>query len=119
MDVFPSRASGRITLFPLQRRLLTGACVLNLLLWGYLALTVRPSADPVALHATIYFDIDRVGEWYRLFFIPLAGLIVIGINTAVPLAWHGRDRLSGEIFAGVALAAQGILWLAAVTLPHY
>ncbi len=118
MTIFPDRGFGRVGFSSLQRRLLTGACVLNLLVWGYLALSVRPSLDTVALHATIYFEVDRVGAWYRLFFMPLLGLALIGVNAAVPMALRPRDRLPGELLAGAALVAQVILLLAAASLPR-
>ena len=48
------------------------------LIWLYYKIT--PQVEPVALHYTIYFGIDLIGEWYYVFLFPLLGIITILVN---------------------------------------
>lgn len=100
----------------LQRQLTVGVALANLLLWAYLAWQVRPTAEPVVLHYTIYFSIDRVGEWYRLFLIPATGSLIFMLNLIVGRLFTGQGWLPSLLLTGAALLAQLILGLATVAL---
>jgi len=99
-----------------QRRITTGAVVLNAALWLYLAFKVRPSPEPMTLHYTIYFGIDRVGEWYRTYVLPFAGLAIAGVNYYITIVYRSREPLIGNLLAVTSLVAQLLLWISALTL---
>ena len=113
-----SGAGATLTWHKLQRRLTVAAALGNFLLWAYVASRVRPSADPVVLHYTIYFSIDRVGEWYRLFSLPAVGLLLLVVNRSVGRLLNWQGGLPSLLLIGTALVGQGILALAAVALLH-
>lgn len=93
------------------RRLGMAGAVCNGLLWAYVLWRVRPSVDPTVLHATIYFGIDRVGEWWRMYFVPLSGLIVLGANVLLANVLR-RDSLVAVVLLATAGLSQVILGLA-------
>lgn len=99
-----------------QRRLWISAGGMNGILWLLLLFAVRPSAEPVTLHYTIYFGVDRVGAWYQLFVVPLAGLIVLAVNTMLASIYRRREVLIGSLLAGSTLAVQVLLILAVLTV---
>lgn len=99
-----------------QRRLWMAAGGSNAALWLLLLLAVRPSAEPVTLHYTIYFGVDRVGAWYQLFLVPLAGLIVLAVNAGLSATYRRREALIGLLLAGSTLVFQVLLILAVFTV---
>ncbi len=116
MDSHPPAALVAAKLRAAQRRLWAASAFANLALWGWLLLTVRPSAEPVVLHATLYFGVDRVGPWYHRYALPLAGAVVLALNARIAAAYRRREMLPGMLVAGATLAVQGLLWIAALTL---
>ncbi|TSC77154.1 MAG: Uncharacterized protein G01um101431_337 [Parcubacteria group bacterium Gr01-1014_31] len=112
----PAEPIGIPALRTSQRRFFWTAVGLNALVWLYVLLRVRPHAEPIILHYTLYFGIDRVGEWYRAYLLPLAGSIVIALNHGVGTLYRSREPLVGTLLMGVAIVVQGILFLAAATV---
>lgn len=47
--------------------------------------TLRASQEFVALHYTVFFGVDLVGERWNILVFPAAGLVIAGVNTF--LAW--------------------------------
>lgn len=92
-----------------QRRLWMAAGGMNGILWLLLLFAVRPSAETVTLHYTIYFGVDRVGAWYQLFLVPLAGLIVFAVNAVLSATYRRREALVGLLLAGSTLVFQVLL----------
>lgn len=105
-----------LTLRTIERRFLWVALVLNAVLWIFVLLQARPQSEPIILHYTLYFGVDRVGEWYRAYLLPTAGTVVIAVNHLVARVYRGQDPLVGSLLAGFSLAVLGILWLAALTM---
>lgn len=54
---------------------------------------VRPQAEPLLLHYNIYYGIDLIGEWWRMYFIPAVGAGIIIFNFF--LAWfiYVKERI--------------------------
>lgn len=48
--------------------------------WFFLAYKIKPQADPIYLHYTIYFGVDLIGQWFRLFIMPAVGTLVWLVN---------------------------------------
>lgn len=89
------------------------AIFFNFLLWGYVVLRLRAGSDAVVLHYTIYFGIDRMGAWWQLYLMPLAGTLLIMGNGMLGWLFRRQDALPGLLLAGLALFAQFVLGLAA------
>jgi hypothetical protein len=77
--------------------IITVATTLNLGQWVFLALRVRPQADPIPLHYTTTFGIDRIGPWYVAYFLPLSGSIILLVNTALFAALVEQQRVSATL----------------------
>jgi hypothetical protein len=86
------------------------ALALFSLIWLYFKIT--PTAEPIALHYTIYLGIDFIGPWYHVFMFPLAGFIVLIVNFS--LAY--RTYLDTKILAILlALTSSIIQFILAIT----
>jgi hypothetical protein len=96
--------------------LLGAAIVINLALFGYLALRY-PSLD---LQLPLHFDnqglVDRIGTRIELFALPIIGAIILGTNTVLGLALYRRERAGSYLLWGAAATTQALFWLAVFSI---
>ncbi len=93
--------------------------LLNLILWIVLYLIFWPfreTKDILPLHYNIYFGIDFVGDWYKIFVVPAAGIFFVIINFLVADIVYLRDKVVSYFLVGAGLFIQIILGLAALTI---
>lgn len=87
----------------------------NFLIWIVIAWKFIPlvtPGEPLPLHFNIYFGIDFIGEWYKLLFIPLLGIIFIFTNFILADIAYLRDKIVSYFLLGASVFAQIILFLA-------
>ncbi len=83
--------------------------VLNGALWAMLFFAIPPGREIVNLHYTLYFGIDRVGPWWHLFFLPLAGWMFHVFHFLLAGRWHRRNYFLGRTLAVLSVVLQVIL----------
>lgn len=66
---------------------------LNLFLFSFLFFKAERSSS-IALHYNIYYGIDLIGEWQRIFIIPLSGLIILIFNWLLAYFLYQREKLA-------------------------
>jgi len=93
--------------------LLTGI-VLNIILWLYLSWKIKPTNELISLHYNIYFGIDLIGEWYRIYILSLSGLIIYFINLVLSFILYKRGRIISYVILTMTLFLQIILLIAAI-----
>lgn len=89
--------------------------VFNFFIWIIIAWKFIPlvtPGEPLPLHFNIYFGIDFIGEWYKLLFIPLLGMIFIFTNFILANIAYLRDKIVSYFLLGASVFAQIILFLA-------
>lgn len=81
-------------------------------LWFLIFFKIMPLAnqlDFLSLHYNIYFGIDLIGSWYRIFYIPVAGLIFLIINFILIVLLYKKERfLSYFVAACSTLISLGL-----------
>jgi hypothetical protein len=91
---------------------LGASLLINLAIWAFLYLKFSPlgsSENILPLHYNIYFGIDFVGEWKKVFVIPLVGIFFITINFLIADIVYLRDKIIGYFLVGTGLFAQILL----------
>ncbi|MBI5622027.1 hypothetical protein HY933_04170 [Candidatus Falkowbacteria bacterium] len=105
----------RLNLIFLQDRLLLllflFALVLNCVLYLVLYLLVKPSADPLVLHYSVYFGIDLIGSWYSLYLTPAVGTFLWLVNVVLALVFYQEQRLAAYLLGGVTALMTALLLL--------
>lgn len=80
--------------------------LLNLAGWILPYLLIKPVPEPIILHYNIYFGVDLIGEWYRIFFLPASATILLLINIACGVLIYRKDATISRIFFGGAVIIQ-------------
>ncbi|PIS42465.1 MAG: hypothetical protein COT24_03415 [Candidatus Kerfeldbacteria bacterium CG08_land_8_20_14_0_20_40_16] len=88
----------------------------NIGIWVLIYLYIQPNNEPISLHYNIYFGIDLIGEWYKLYFIPLSGLIIILVNYLVSAIIYSSKMVLAYLVIGVTAFVQILLGLAAILI---
>lgn len=107
LDVHPLLTQKRFTIG------LTGSVLLNGATWILLYWMIPQTDLSVVLHHNIYFGVDLVGEWYKLFYIPLSGSIIILLNTGLSFIVYTREKLLSSVIEMSSLVIQAALLIAA------
>lgn len=89
---------------------------LNLTAWLFLYLNFKPQTEPVILHYNIYFGIDLIGAWYKIFFIPLFGLVCFFINFALSVIIYTRAKILSYFLIHTSSLIQILMLLTVVFL---
>ena len=95
--------------------ILSSSILVNLFIWLNL-FRIEKTNDLIPLHYNIYFGIDYVGEWYKLFTIPMVGLIIIAINFFLALLIYFENKFIAYILLSTALFIQIILILSSLAI---
>lgn len=85
---------------------------LNFVLFFLIFLKIRPSSEPIALHYNIYLGIDLIGNWYKIYFLPLLGLIILLVNTLLAYYILKKERILAYFLVSASTFAQIILLVA-------
>ncbi|MBI4090102.1 MAG: hypothetical protein HY421_01745 [Candidatus Kerfeldbacteria bacterium] len=76
---------------------MTVAATLNLGQWLYVLIRVRPQVDPIPLHYTTTFGIDRIGPWFVAYLLPLSGTVMLLLNIGLFAALVEQQRVSATL----------------------
>lgn len=88
----------------------------NLAIWLVLCLNFKPQNDPIILHYNIYFGIDLIGPWHKIYLLPVFGLACFFINFLISVILYGRERLLSYFFIFISSLTQIILLTASIFL---
>lgn len=88
-----------------------GVALLNAGSWALLYFTIHAQEDPIFLHYNIYFGVDLIGQWYRLYLMPLIGLAVAAVDTVLAAALYRRARALSYVLLGITVFLQLLLLL--------
>jgi len=86
----------------LIRYTVLAALLLQASLWFLISYKIMPLANELdffSLHYNIYFGIDLIGSWYRIFYIPVAGLLFLTINLVLIFFLYKKERFLSYLIA--------------------
>ena len=77
----------------------------QLFMWWYSVLHIHSSADQIFLHYSSIFGVDLVGAWWKIFYLPLLGLIIFFLNYGLSFFLYSSEKFLARILvvgAGVS-----------------
>lgn len=83
----------------------------NLLIWIYIYFKIKPQVEPIFLHYNIYFGIDLIGKWYRIYLFPLSGLLILIINIIFSSFVFKKEKVISNFICLITIAFQIIIFL--------
>jgi len=78
---------------------------LNLFSWFWLKLQL-PNISELFLHYNVLYGVDYIGESWKIFFVPLIGLIILSINFFMGWLLYKKDKFMAQILNFVAVLCQ-------------
>ena len=85
------------------------ALLLNVLIWLFLIIKIKPSVNWIPLHYNVYFGIDFLGPWVYIFVYPFLGLLIIFINSFISIKLLILEPILAKILIWSALLVQIII----------
>jgi len=74
------------------------AFFVNLVNWLALKIWIEPVDLPIVLHYNVYFGVDVLGDWQKVFLSPVLGLILFLINIGLGLYFYRqKERIASYI----------------------
>lgn len=95
---------------------LATSALVNLFIWLILFFKIAPQDTPIILHYNIYFGIDVLDQWYKIYLIPTLGLILIVFNLAINLIIYKQEKLATYFLSAASLFVQVLLVFATVCI---
>ena len=94
---------------------LIGSLIINASIWINL-LRIKKVDEMIPLHYNVYFGIDYIGDWHKIFIIPIMGIIVLIVNFLLALLIYYKDKFISYILLFVVSFIQVILFLASLSV---
>jgi hypothetical protein len=96
--------------------LFAAALVVNLTVFGYLALRFDLLPDNLPLHFDVTGLPDRIEAKSSIFGLAIIGLIVFLVNAVLAMMAHRRQRAASLLLAVSALLIQILMWFATINI---
>lgn len=82
---------------------LLGVILIQVFLWAYLISSIGPDAGQIFLHYNIIFGVDLVGDWWKIYYLPLAGVLVVLLNYIFSIFFYATDKFLARLLSGAVL----------------
>lgn len=92
------------------------ALLANIANWIWLLWEIRPQEETIFLHYNILFGVDYVGSWWKVIYLPIAGIVIILFNAFIGLSLFKRDKFFAYILNFISLFCQIFLLIASALL---
>lgn len=111
--------SGKIAQFrkPLENKFVAFSFLFSLFfnvgIWILLNQFIEPTTELIYLHYNIYFGIDLIGEWYKVYLIPFSGFLILLVNYLVGAIMYPTKKVFTYLMTGFTIPLQIFLGWAA------
>lgn len=91
--------------------------IINIANWLILLVFVKPVDFSVILHYNVYFGVDVIGDWRKIFFLPALGLFLFFLNFYLAIYFYKQEeKVAAYLLMLVSVLAQINLIIACITL---
>ena len=80
--------------------------LVNLFMWIWITLNIRPTSEPVFLGYNILFGVNLIGDWWKLYALPLLGGSILIINMLAGWVLYKIDTFFAHILLATAVLVQ-------------
>lgn len=90
--------------------------LVNIFVWLWLLWQIKPQDEPIFLHYNILFGVDYIDVWWKVFYLPAMGLLILLINAFLGWRLFNRDKFMAQLLNIGALLCQIFLIITAALL---
>jgi len=95
-----------------------GIFLSQIFIWWFIIYNIHPSPDQFFLHYNVTFGVDLAGEWWKLLYLPLSGLIVFITNYILSFYFYNAEKLLARLVALLAGVFHIFLIIATVLIVN-
>ena len=89
----------------------------NLVDWVILKIFIKPVDFPIILHYNVYFGVDKLGDWNKVFLLPSLGLVLLLTNLFLSRHFYRqKERIASHLLLMATLMLQLSLIVASVSI---
>ena len=92
------------------------SAVLQAVMWWYITSKVPPTNEQIFLHYNVMFGIDLVGDWWKIFFGPIAGVAVLLINYFLSFTLYSSNKFLARLLSVFTPCFQALLLIGVVII---
>lgn len=89
---------------------------LQLAIWIWLLWNIRSQEENIFLHYNVLFGVDYIGEWWRVYAVPVTGFVIFVANFMVGWVFFRKDKFVSELLNTASAICQIFLLIAAALL---
>jgi len=102
---------------PIVLWLLALSLLINIISIVILAIFVKPVDFPIILHYNVYFGVDVLDGWEKVYLMPAIGIFLLLVNTFLGLYFFNcKERIAGHILMIANLMIQLSLLVASISI---
>lgn len=72
-------------------------------LWLFLFINIPQGEGQIFLHYNIVIGVDKVGNWWQIFYLPAIGVMVLLVNVIFGLFVYRADKFLARVLTGWVL----------------
>jgi len=80
--------------------------LLNVFIWIFLLQNQKENTYPIILHYNLFFGVDYLGNYEKIYLIPLSGLIIIIINLILGHLLYLKEKLAAYFLVFIIFIIQ-------------
>ena len=120
ISVFANNLQRQLKIILLQDKILLilflVSLLINLILYLVIYLGIKPSAELLVLHYSVYFGIDLIGQWYKLYLMPAVGSFLFLVNFSLALFFYKKEKIVSYLLTGATVLIEAFLVVGGVLL---
>ncbi len=90
--------------------------IANILIWLFIFSQVKNFSEMIPLHYNIYFGINLLGYWHKIFYLPGLGLGFLILNFSLGSLAYQQEKILSYFLAGFSTFFQFILILSTILI---
>jgi hypothetical protein len=78
----------------------------NIFIWIFLIQNQKGNSHPIILHYNLFFGVDYLGDYEKIYLIPLSGLIIIIVNSILGHLLYLKEKLASYFLVFIIFIVQ-------------
>ena len=89
--------------------ILFSSILLNIFIWIFLIQNQKENSHPIILHYNLFFGVDYLSNYEKIYLIPLSGLIIIIVNSVLGHLLYLKEKLASYFLVFIIFVIQVFL----------